>query len=154
MNQKATAMGNWRLAALSQQLACSCYYHVRSFFVNIKSPRWLSPPTAQIWCPATSGFFQKLKSPLKGKRFQTVNKIQESMMGQLMAIDRTVQLGIIARCLLWRGLKCHCPMYNVPCIFFNKCLCISYYMAGYLLDRPCIYKMGTFIAISYYQEAH
>ena len=59
-------------------------------------------------------------------------------MGQLMAIDRTVQLGIIARCLLWRGLKCHCPMYNVPCIFFNKCLYFSYYMAEYFLNRPCI----------------
>ena len=25
---------------------------------DIKSPRWLSPSTAQIWCPATSGFSQ------------------------------------------------------------------------------------------------
>ena len=30
--------------------------------------------------------FTKLKSPLKGKRFQTVNEIQESMTGQLMVI--------------------------------------------------------------------
>ena len=26
----------------------------------------------------------------------------------------------------------------VSCIFFNKCLYFSYYMTGYLLDRPCI----------------
>ena len=34
--------------------------------------------------------FPKLKSPLKGKRFQTIDEIQESMMGQLMAIGRAV----------------------------------------------------------------
>ena len=28
----------------------------------------------------------------------------------------------VPKCLLWRGLRCHCPMYNVSCIFFNKCL--------------------------------
>ena len=31
-----------------------------------------------------------LKSPLKGKRFQTINEIQENMTGQLTAIGRTV----------------------------------------------------------------
>ena len=41
-------------------------------------------------------------------------------------------------CLLWRGLKCHCPMYNVSCIFFNKCLYFLYHIAGYFLDRPHI----------------
>ena len=30
--------------------------------------------------------FPKLKLPLKGKRFQTVNEIQENTMGQLMVI--------------------------------------------------------------------
>ena len=34
--------------------------------------------------------FPKLKSPLKGKRFQTINEIQENTTGQLMAIERTV----------------------------------------------------------------
>ena len=28
-------------------------------------------------------------------------------------------------------------MFLVSCIFFSKCLYFSYYMAGYLLDRPC-----------------
>ena len=34
--------------------------------------------------------FPKLKSPLKGKRFQPVDKTQENTMGQLMAIQKTV----------------------------------------------------------------
>ena len=33
--------------------------------------------------------FPKLKSPLKGKRFQTIHEIQENTMGQLMVIGRT-----------------------------------------------------------------
>ena len=35
-------------------------------------------------------FFQKLKSPLKWERFQTIDEIQENTTGQLMAIRRTV----------------------------------------------------------------
>ena len=62
----------------------------RVFLQNIKSPRWLSPPKAQIWCPVTSGFFPKLKSPSKGNRFETIYEIQKNMMGQLMVIERTV----------------------------------------------------------------
>ena len=34
--------------------------------------------------------FLKVKSPFKGKRFQTVNEIQENTMGQLIAIGRTM----------------------------------------------------------------
>ena len=91
MIQKATAMCNWWLAASSQQCACSCItsHACRVFWWNIKSPRWLSAPTAQIWHLETSGFSQ-LKSLLKGKRFQSINEIQENVMGQLMVFGRTV----------------------------------------------------------------
>ena len=67
-------------------------HHVlcRVFWWNIKSPRWLSFPIAQIRHPVTSGFSQKLKLPLKGKRFQTFNEIQENTTAQLMVIGRTV----------------------------------------------------------------
>ena len=36
--------------------------------------------------PCDFWLFPKLKSPLKGKRFQTIDEIQEHTMGQLMAI--------------------------------------------------------------------
>ena len=36
--------------------------------------------------PCNFWLFPKLKSPLKGKRFQSVDEIQENTMGQLMAI--------------------------------------------------------------------
>ena len=48
------------------------------------------PPCSQDLVPFDFWLFPKLKSPLKGKKFQTVYEIQENMMGQLMAIGRTV----------------------------------------------------------------
>ena len=80
--------------------------------------------------------FPKLKSSLKGKRVQTIIEIQANTMGLLMVIGRSVWHPKVPTL---RGLRCHCPMYNVSCIFFNKCIYFSYYMVGYLLDRPCIF---------------
>ena len=40
--------------------------------------------------PCDFWLFPRLKSPLKGKRFQTTSESQENMMGQLMVIGRTV----------------------------------------------------------------
>ena len=40
-------------------ITCPLMYHILcSFWCNIKSPRWLSLPTTQIWSPTTSGFPQ------------------------------------------------------------------------------------------------
>ena len=48
------------------------------------------PPYSQDLVPWDFWPFPKLKSPLKGKWFQTTNEIQENTMGQLMAVGRTV----------------------------------------------------------------
>ena len=40
--------------------------------------------------PCDFWLFLKLKSPLKGKRFQTIDEIQEHMREQLMATGGTV----------------------------------------------------------------
>ena len=61
--------------------------------------------------PCNFWLFPKLKS--QGKRFQTVNEIQENMMGQLMAIGWLCE---VPRLLLWRWLRHHCLMHNVSCI--------------------------------------
>ena len=59
--------------------------------------------------------FPKLKSRLKRKKFQTVDEIQENITGQLMMFGRIVWG---PRYLVWRGLKYHCPMYNVSHILY------------------------------------
>ena len=89
--------------------------------------------------------FPKLKSPLKGKRFQTINEIQENTMGQLMAIPTKDFANCFEQC--WErsqgayfkgdgGIIVLYTMFLVYCIFFNKGLYFSQYMAGHLLDRP------------------
>ena len=129
------ATGDWQL----HHTTCPLIHHIscRFFWYNIKSPRWLSllqPRFGARWLLA----IPKLKSLLKGKRFQTISEIQKNMTGQLW---QSGELGEVPICLLWRRLRHHCPMCNlslVSHVFFNKCLYFSYCMAGYFLGRPCI----------------
>ena len=89
MTQKATAMGNcdWQLhrdnatthASRLMQFSCKTSNHPGD-----------SAPYSPDLAPCDFWLFPKLKSPLKGKGFQTVIETQENMIGQLMAIGRTV----------------------------------------------------------------
>ena len=135
MIQKATALGNWWLAASSQQCTRSCMHLMQSFLAKHEITQVAQPPYSPDLAPCNFKLFPKLKSTLKGKRFQTIDEIQENRMGQLMVIWRTV-LGPKVPPL--KGIKA--SLSYVQCflcrVFFSKCLCFSYYMAGYLLDRP------------------
>ena len=57
MIQKATAMGNWWLAASSQH-AHSCIMSHAEILVKHLITQWFRPSTVQVWCPLTSGFSQ------------------------------------------------------------------------------------------------
>ena len=90
MIQKAEAMGNWLLAASSGQCAHSCITSHAEFFGKTSNhPGDLAPYSPDL-APCNFWLFPKLKSPLKGKSFQTIDEIQENMTGQLMATGRTV----------------------------------------------------------------
>ena len=90
MIPKATATGNWWLAASSQQCAHSCITSHAEFLVKHQIIQVTQLPYSPDLVPCDFWLFQKLKSPLKGKRFQTVNEIEENTMGQLVATGRTV----------------------------------------------------------------
>ena len=95
-------------------------HHVlhRDFLRNIKSPRWLSPDLASCYfC-----LFSKLKSPLKGKIFQTISEIQENTVRQLMAIGRTVWSPKVLTVKGTEASLSYVQLSLVSCIFFNKCL--------------------------------
>ena len=78
-------MGNWWLAASSWQLTHSWITSHVEFLVKHQITQVTQPHYSwDFW------LFPKLKSPLKGKRFQTIDEIQENTTGQLMAIGRTV----------------------------------------------------------------
>ena len=93
MIQEVAAMGNWWLAALPRRRAhscvTSCLVHP-CFFVKHQITQVTQPPYSPDLVPCDFWLFPKLKSPLKGKGFQTIDKIQENTIGQLRAIRRTV----------------------------------------------------------------
>ena len=90
MIQKAAAMGIWWLAASSQQHAHSCITSHEEFFGKTSNHPGDSAPLQPRSGALRLLVFPKLTSPLKGKRFQTSDEIQENTMGQLMVIGRTV----------------------------------------------------------------
>ena len=134
--QKAAAMDNWWLAASSWQCIHSYITSYAEFFGKTSNHTGDSAPYSPDLVPCDFWLFPKLKSPLKGKRFHTINEIQENTMGQLVANGRTVWSPKVSTL---RGLRHHCPMFLLFCIIFNKCLYFSYYMAVYLLGRLYIY---------------
>ena len=142
---------NWWLAASSWQCAYSCIISHAEFIGETSNYPGDSAPLqtrfGTLWLLA----FSKLKSPLKGKRFQTIGEIQENTMGHLTVIPTKG----FAECFEQRerywencvrsqdayfegdwGNIVPCMMFLVSFIFFNKYLYFSYYMAGYFLDRP------------------
>ena len=135
MIQKAALAGKRRLATSPRQRTCTCTTSRAEFFCKTTITQVTQPLYSPDVAPCDLWLFPKLKSLLKGKRFQTINEIQENMMEQLMG-----ELYEVTRCLLGRELRHHCLMDNISCIFFNKCFYFSYYMAGYLLDRPLIHE--------------
>ena len=83
-------MGNWWLAASSWQHAYLCFTsHAEIYCKTSKHPGTQTPYSPDL-VPCDFWLFPKLKSPLKGKKCQTIDKIQENTMGQLMAIGRTM----------------------------------------------------------------
>ena len=134
--QKAVASDNWWLAASWWQCAHSYImspaevFGKKSNYPGNSAP--LQPRCAALWLltsPKTEIIFEK-EEIRPSMRFRTMWQGSSWRLGKLCEVPR---------CLLWRGLRHHCPMDNVSCIFFNKCLYFSYYMAGHLLDRPHIW---------------
>ena len=90
MIQKATAMGNWWLAASSWWHAHSCITPRAEIFGKTTIHPGGSAPLKPFLVLCNFWPFPNLISPLKGKRFQSIGQIQENMMEQLTVIGRTV----------------------------------------------------------------
>ena len=86
--QQHWVTGDWQLQHDNRptHVSCLCRNFLAKYQITQVNQSTYSPYLAlcHIW------LFPKLKSPLKGKRFQTVDEIQENMTRQLMAIGRTV----------------------------------------------------------------
>ena len=137
MIQRATAMGNWWLAASSQH-ACSGITSYAEFSVKHQITQVTQPHRSPDLVPCDFWLFPKLESPLNGKGSQTIN-------WDLGKHDRTAD-GNWENCVRSQGdyfegdwgVIVLCTMFLVSCIFFSKCLYFSHYMAGDLLDITCM----------------
>ena len=110
-------------------------HHVscRIFLQNFKSPRWLSPSTAQIWCLQLLAF---PKTKITFER-EEISEHQWDSRKYDRAADGDWENCVRSQGACFEGdwgIIVLCTMFLVSCIFFNKCLYFSYYMAGYLLD--------------------
>ena len=90
MVEKAAALGHWRLATSSRQCNHSRITSCAECFGETSDHPGDSAPYIPDLAPCDFWLLPKLKSPLKGRIFQTVNEIQENMTRHLMTIRRTV----------------------------------------------------------------
>ena len=79
------ATGDWQLHHSNVPAHASCLLQLFGKITHVTQPHY-SPDLA----PGDVWLFPKLKSPLKGKSFQSINETQENMTGQLMETGRTV----------------------------------------------------------------
>ena len=116
MIQKAAAMGNWWLAASSQQCAGSYTRSCAEFFGKASNhPSDLAPLKWDL-VPCDFWLFLKLKSLFK----------REEISDQLMRFKKIwrgswwwlEELCEVPWYLLWRGLRHHCPRYKVSYIVY------------------------------------
>ena len=138
MFQKAAAMGNWWLAASSWRHTCSCIMSYADFLVKHSITQVTQPHYSPDLVPCNFWLFPD--HLWKGRDFRPLMRFRKIRWGSWWRLGELCE---VPRCLLWRGLRHHCPVYNVSCISFHKYLCFSYYMAGYLLDRCCVCKSNT-----------
>ena len=80
------ATGNCQLHHDDMLAHASCL--MQRFLVNSQITQVTQPPYSPDLGPCDFSLFSKLKSPLKGKRFQTANEIRENKTMQLIVIGR------------------------------------------------------------------
>ena len=139
MIQKVTSMGSWWLAASSQQCACSCIMSFAECFGDKSNYTGDSSPYSPDLVSHDFWLFPKLKLPLKGKKFQTIKNIQENLMGSWWWLEELCEF---LKWLLWRGLRCHCPMYNVVTSSINVSIFHSVWLGTFW---TCIIYGSSFL---------
>ena len=91
-------MDNWRLAASSGQHAHSYIMSGAEFFFGKTSNHpGDSAPYGPDLVPCNFWLFPKLKSPLKWKKFQTIDEIHKNLMWQLRQLGEACE---VPRCLV------------------------------------------------------
>ena len=108
------------------------------------------PPYSPDLAPCDFWLVPKVKSPLKGRRFQTVDEIQENTTGPLMVTGRTVRGPKVPT---MKGTEV--SLSYVQCFLYlvSSSINVSFscYVAGYLLDRSHICLISFPLSCTYYK---
>ena len=137
MLQKATAMGNWWLVLNHDNVPPHASCLMQSFLVKCQITQVTQPPYIPYLAPYDFWLFPKLKITFEREEISDhqwdSGKYDGTAHGNWENSVRTQGAYFEGD----QGVIVLCTMFLVPCIFFNKCLYFSYYMAGYFLHRPC-----------------
>ena len=135
MIQKAIAMGNWWLAASSQQHICWCITSHAEYFGEISNhpvdSAPLQPTFGALWLLA----FPKTKITFEREEISDHPWDSGKYNG---AADGNWEDCVRSQGACFegdQGIIVLCTTLLSSCIFFNKSLYFPHYMAGYLLDR-------------------
>ena len=103
--------GDWKLHHDNTPAHVS--HLVQSFWVKHQITQVSQPRYNPDLAPCDFWLFPKLKSPVKGKRLQTIDKLHENMTGQLIAIGRMVWGPKVPTL---KGTEVSLSYHNVSCI--------------------------------------
>ena len=111
MIQKATPMGNWWLAASSQQHTHTCITFHAELFGKTSNHPGESAPLQPKFGTLQLLAFPKIKITFEREEiFRPVIRFRKIWQGSWWRLGELCE---VPRCLLWRGLRCHWHMYNV-----------------------------------------
>ena len=125
------ATGDWQLHHDNVPAHASHLMH--KFLVKHQITQVTQLPYIPDLTPCDFWFFPKQNHLWRGTDFRPSMIFRKISWGSWCWLGELCE---VPRCLLWKVLRPHCPMYNVSCIFFNKCLYFSI-LHGYLLTRSC-----------------
>ena len=146
MIQKTAAMGNWWLSASSQQLPSSCITSHAEFFGETSNyphnSAHLQPRFSALWLLP----FPQIKMTLEREEISDCSDHQWDSGKYDRAADGDWENCMRSQGAYFEGdwdVIVWCTVFFVFCIFFNKYLYFSHYMAGQLLDGPCTVILVT-----------
>ena len=132
---KAAAMGNRWLVPSSRQHSCSWIKSRAEFFGETSNHPGDSAPLQPrfgalrlLAFPKTKITFEREEILYCRMRFRKIWWGSWWQLGELCEVPR---------CLLWRGLRHHCPMYSVSCIFNN---CVFFILHGWIPSGQTSYS--------------
>ena len=112
--------GDWQLHHDNAPAHSSCLK--QSLMAKHQITQMSQTPWSPDLAPCNSGFSQNKNHLWKGRVFIPSMRFRKIWWGSWWRLGELCE---VPRCLRWRELRRHCPMYNVSYIFFNKCLYFS-----------------------------